>query len=138
MSRRNVAPGWDPGCRMQPRGAQVLSTRDQQIVLERECGDTIVEIGQRHGISHQRVSVLMARANEFVGQVFLDLTVARKTGEVCAYVIPYSPDYTLALDFSTWLIKELRDMRMEVGIETRRTTNGLVLFLTDVTPRRAA
>jgi hypothetical protein len=84
---------------MQPRGAQVLSTRDQQIVLERECGDTIVEIGQRHGISHQRVSVLVARANEFVGQVFLDLMVARKTGEVCAYVIPYSPDYTLALDF---------------------------------------
>ena len=114
----------------------MLTVRDQQVVLERARGDTVVEIGERHGISHQRVSVLMARATEFVNQVDLDLMVARKTGEVCAYLIPYGPDYTLSLDFSTWLIKRLSDRGMEVGVETRRAHNGIALILTDVTPRR--
>jgi hypothetical protein len=39
----------------------------------------------------------------------LDLMVARKAGEQCAYLIPYSPDYTLALELGYWLIKQLRE-----------------------------
>ena len=115
----------------------MFSERDQEIVLERDRGDTVVEIGQRHGISHQRVSVVMANATEIVNKCDLDLMLARKTGEVCGYLIPFGPDYSTALDFSTWLIKRLRDRGMVVDIETRRTTNGLVLFLSDATPRRA-
>jgi transcriptional regulator len=74
----------------------MLTTRDQELVLARDRGDTTVALGEKFGISHQRVSVVMARATEFVNHVDLDLMVARKTGEVCAYVIPYGPDYTLA------------------------------------------
>ena len=116
----------------------MLTVRDQQVVLERDRGHTTVEIARRHGISHQRVSVLMARATEFVTQVDLDLMVARKTGEVCAYLIPYGPDYTLALEWSTWLIKQLRDRGLEVDVQTRRAHNGIALLLSDVTPRRAS
>jgi hypothetical protein len=123
---------------MQPQEVQVVSTRDQQVVLERDRGDTIVEIGKRHGISHQRVSYVVNRATEFVNRVDLDLMVARRTGEAVVYVIPYSPDYTLAIDFSTWLVKRLRDRGMEVDIETRRAHNGLALLLFDRTPRRSS
>jgi hypothetical protein len=122
--------------RVQQPGVQMLSTRDQQVVLERDRGDTIVQIGRRHGISHQRVSVLMARATEFVNAVDLDLMIARKTGEQCAYLIPHGPDYSLALDFSSWLIKRLRDRGMDLAVETRRASNGLALLLTDTTPAR--
>jgi transcriptional regulator len=115
----------------------MITVRDQQVVLERDRGDTIVEIGSRHGISHQRVSVLVARATEVINKITLDLMVARKTDEVCVYVIPYSEHYTLALDFSTWLIKKLRDDGTEVDVEIRRASNGIALLLTDVTPRRA-
>ena len=115
----------------------MLSTRDQAIVLERERGDTVVEVGKRHGISHQRVSRVMANATEFVNKVDLDLMVARRTGEVCVLVIPYGPDYTRALDFGQWLIGRPRDRGMVLEVETRRATDGLALLLTDATPRRA-
>ena len=116
----------------------MLSTRDQAIILDRDRGDTTVELGRRYKISHQRVSAVMARATAFVDQVDLDLMVARRTGEVCVFIVPFGVDYTLAIDFSTWLIKRLRDRGMTVDIETRRATNGLALILTDVTPRRAS
>jgi hypothetical protein len=111
----------------------MLSTRDQELVLAGDRGETTGELAERYGISHQRVSYLVARATESVNRVDLDLVVARKTGEVVVYVIPYSPDYTLALDFSMWLIKRLRDGGMVVDIETRRAHNGLALLLSDVT-----
>jgi hypothetical protein len=132
--------GWKLGYPvLQPRVLQtVLSTRDQQIVLERDRCDTIVHIGKRHGISHQRVSMVMSRAPEFVNRVDLDLMVARKTGEVCVYLIPDGPDYTLAIDFLTWLIRRLRDRGMQVSVETRRAHNGLALLLIDTTPRRSS
>jgi transcriptional regulator len=119
-------------------GVQMLTTRDQRIVLERQRGDTIVEIARRHGISHQRVSVVTANATRFASRAYLDLMVARKTGEVVAYLVPFGPDYTLALAFSDWLIQELRSMGMEVGVETRGVHNGLIVFLSDTTPRRVS
>jgi hypothetical protein len=122
---------------MQPRPLQMPSSRDQQVVLERERGDTLVEIGRRHGISHQRVSVLIARATDFVNRVDLDLMIAGKTDELVAYIVPFGPDYSQAIEFGQWLVDRLRDRGMVVDIETRRTTNGLILFLTDATPRKA-
>ena len=78
---------------VQPQEAQTLATRDQQIVLERQRGDTITEIGKRHGISHQRVSVVTSNAMKFVCEVRWDLKLA-DPDEACVFVIPYSPDYT--------------------------------------------
>ncbi len=115
----------------------MLTQRDQAIVIERERGDTIVEIGKRHGISHQRVSAIVANATEIVNQADLDLMVAKRTGEACAYLIPYGPDHTLALDLSSWLVRRLRERGMELEITTRRASNGLALLLTDITPRRS-
>ncbi len=69
----------------------MLTARDQQIVIERDLGDTIVEISLRHGISHQRVSVITRRAREVVTKAYMDLLVASNTGEQCAYVIPTDP-----------------------------------------------
>ncbi len=63
MSRLGVISG-AMLLRVQPQEMQMLSTRDQELVLARDRGETIVEIGKRHGISHQRVSVLTARATE--------------------------------------------------------------------------
>jgi hypothetical protein len=77
-------------------GADVLTARDQQIVIERDLGDTIVEISRRHGISHQRVSVITRRAREVVTKAYRHQGLHRSahgldTGEQCAYVIPTSP-----------------------------------------------
>ena len=69
-----------------------ISPRDQQIVLARDGGQTVVSLGERCGISHQRVSTVMARATEVVNRVDLDVMVARKTGEAIVYLIPYSKD----------------------------------------------
>jgi hypothetical protein len=113
----------------------VLNTRDQAIVLERERGDAFARIGGRHGITHQRASLVMRKATEFVNRVDLDLMTTRKTGEVVGLVIPFGESYSLALDFSDWLLRRLRARGVTLDVETRRTTNGLVLFLTDSTPR---
>src|SRR4051794_32987468 len=102
------------------------------MVLERVRGETVAEIGTRYGISHQRVSAVVANANRFVGRVYLDLMVAKKERMVVAYVIPYSEDYTLALDFSTWLIKRLQEEGLDIQVETRRASNGIALLLSDV------
>jgi hypothetical protein len=122
---------------VQPTEVQMLSTRDQEIVLARDRGETTVDLGARYGVSHQRITAVVSNANALVGQVSLDLMVARKTGEQCAYLIPYQPGYTHALDFGYWLIKQLREDGIQVDIETRRAHNGLAPLLTDVTPRRA-
>jgi hypothetical protein len=63
----------------------MLWTRDQELVLAWDRGETTVALAERYGISHQRVSYLVARATEFVNRVDLDLMVARKTGEVLVY-----------------------------------------------------
>src|SRR3954463_8422346 len=88
-------------------GTPMLSTRNQAIAMERDAGDTLARIAQRHGVSHQRVSAIAAQATEFVDRVELDLMVARKTGEACAYVIPFGPDYTAAVAFGDWLVARL-------------------------------
>jgi hypothetical protein len=111
----------------------MLGVRDQEIVLERERGTTVVELGERYGISNQRVSQIAKTATEFVNKVELDLMVASKTGEVCAYLVPFGPDYTLAMMFGGWLIRRLRDRGLELRVETRQASNGLALLIDNAT-----
>jgi hypothetical protein len=111
----------------------VLSEKSQAIVLQREQGVTLAAIGEQFGVSHQRVSAIVRDATELVTRVELDLMVARKTGEVCAYLIPYGPNYTLAMDFSAWLVRQLRRRDIELTVSTRRASNGLALVIEDVT-----
>ena len=69
----------------------MLSEKSQQIVLERDRGQTTVQLAAAHGISSQRVSAIMRDATRFVNEVELDLMVARNTGEQCAYLLPFQP-----------------------------------------------
>src|SRR4051794_11733475 len=105
-------------------GGDMISATNQAVVVERDAGDTLAEIGKRHGITHQRVSAIVAQATQVVNRMELDLMVARKTGEHCAYLIPHGPDYTLALAFSDSLIRRLRARGVDVEITTRRASNG--------------
>ncbi len=73
-----------------------------------------------------------------VDRLELDLLAARKTGEVVAYVIPFGPDYTTALQLASVLIDRLRDRGVKLKIDTARAENGLALLLEDVTPLAAA
>ena len=111
----------------------MLSEKSQEIVLAREQGGTLAGIGEQFGVSHQRVAAIVRDATQLVNRVELDLMVARKTGEACAYVIPYGPNYSLAMEFSNWLIRRLRDRGVKLTVTTRRASNGLALVLDDTT-----
>jgi hypothetical protein len=111
----------------------VLSERDQLLVIKRAEGATVGQLGEQFGISHQRASAVVKDARRFVDQCELDLLAATKTDEVCAYVIPYGENYTVAMQFSDWLIGELRDRGVDLTVETRRAHNGIALVLRDVT-----
>ncbi len=110
-----------------------LSERNQQVIVERASGETLATVAARHGITRQRVDAIGRSATEFVNQVELDLMVARKTGEQCAYLIPYDENYQLAMAFSDWLIGRLRERDLKLKIETRRASNGIALLISDVT-----
>ena len=111
----------------------MLSERDQAIVLDRERGDTYQAIAGRYGITHPRVMTVVKNATKLVNTVELDLLHVRQTGEQCAYLIPYGPNYTLAMAFSDWLIRRLRDRGLKLKVETRRAANGIALLIEDVT-----
>ena len=117
---------------------EMLSPTTQSIVLERAAGHTQAEIAERHGVSRQRISVVIAQAEQFVDRLQDDLASAREHGNVCAYLVPYSPDYTLGLLFLDWLVAQLRRRGVEVKIDTRSAANGIALFLEDVTPHEGA
>lgn len=110
-----------------------MSERNQRIVVEREQGDTIVQLGERYGVSHQRVAAIVRVARELVDQVELDLMVARRTDEACIYLIPFGPDYQASLAFCDWIVGQLRKRDVEVQVECRRASNGIAMLLTDVT-----
>lgn len=114
----------------------MLSETAQQIIVERESGETLKTIAHRHGLSHQRVSTIVKDGRSFVDHVERDLLVARTSGEVCAFVIPFGPNYTTAMRFGDWLIARLRARDLNLHIETRRASNGLALLLTDITDYR--
>jgi hypothetical protein len=51
----------------------MLSARNQQVVLERAAGQTITQIGDRHSISHQMVSKIVAEADDLLDRMVADL-----------------------------------------------------------------
>jgi hypothetical protein len=112
-----------------------LTTRNQRLVLERARGDTLDTIGQRHGISHQRVHMVVREATEHVNQIELELMVARKTGHVCSLLVPYQAqeDRQLALNYFDWVVAQLRAREVDVKATHIPTTAGSVFLLEDVT-----
>jgi hypothetical protein len=102
---------------------EMLSPTTQSIVLERAAGHTQTQIAERHGVSRQRVGVVIAQAAVFVDRMLADLASAREHGNVVAYLVPYS----LGLLFVDWLVGQLRHRGVEVKIDTRSAANGVAL-----------
>src|SRR5438270_13816500 len=94
----------------------------QAMLLERESGEMLASVAQRHGVTTQRVSAIVRDATEFVNRMELDLMVARKTDEQCIYVVPFSEHYVLAVAFGDWLIHRLRERGLRLHVETRRAS----------------
>jgi hypothetical protein len=113
----------------------MLTEKSQRIVLERDRGEAYTVIARRAGVSYQRARAVVADATAFLNRVELDLLAATKTGECCAYVIPFGPDYTTAMAFGDWLCRQLRERGVQLEVNTRTAANGVALLLTDVTRR---
>ena len=110
--------------------------RDQQIFFERVRGDTVAGIGSRHGVSHQAVSQIVVRErNRHLDRLEMQLMVARREGQVVGLAVPNQAqdDRVLALRYFAWVLDALRARDLEIKVETRPTSEGLVLFLEDVT-----
>lgn len=71
---------------------------------------------------------------ETVDALEVDLMTARKTGDVVAFLIPFSPDYTEAMTVAQTLIDRLRERGLTLTVGTARAENGLALLLEDVSP----
>ncbi|MDX6532810.1 MAG: hypothetical protein QOF68_554 [Gaiellales bacterium] len=112
----------------------MLSPRDQAIVAERAAGTTVTALGRRHGISHQRVSAIIAEAREMLDMTQRELAAAATRGNEVAYAIPFGPDYQPEMAFIDWLTAQLRHRGVRLEVATRHAHNGVVLFLRDVTP----
>src|SRR4051812_38488172 len=95
---------------------QMMSPRDQAIAMERAAGQTVTEIADRHGISHQRVSVIVAQVNELIDWMQRDLESAQAHGNVVAYLVPFSVDYTLGIAFGQWVVDRLRARGMQIEV----------------------
>jgi hypothetical protein len=114
----------------------MLTERSQRIVLERDQGEPYTVIAARAGVSYQRARAVVADATAFLNRVELDLLAATKTGECCAYLVPFGVDYQVAMSFGDWLCRQLRERGVQLEVTTRTAANGVALLLTDITPRR--
>lgn len=115
--------------------------RNHEMLMERVCGTSLEQIGQRHGITRQMAHrVVVREAQKHVDQVELQLMVAAKQDQAFALVIPnqIQEDRQIALDYLAWIVRELRRRDVEIAVETKTTTEGLVVLLTDVVTDRTA
>jgi hypothetical protein len=114
----------------------MLSEKSQAIVLERDQGAKVDEIAERYEVSHQRVSAIVTNATALVNSIEMQLLVARKTGEVCAYLIPDSEHSPVAMAFVDWLVRRLRARDLELEVSTRRASNGVAVLIEDISDYR--
>ena len=116
--------------------------RNEQMLLERIGGSTLEQIGERHGISHERAHTVTVReATRHLDQLELQLMTCAKTGEVFGLAVANRPDQsarTVALDYLAWAVRELRGRGIEIEVETQTTPEGLLIMLTDVRTHRLA
>lgn len=75
---------------------------------------------------------------ELMNEMECDLMVAKKQGDVVAYVVRYGPHYTEGLAVAQALIDRLRDRGLAIRVDTARADNGLALLIEDVSPLAAA
>jgi hypothetical protein len=114
-----------------------MEDRDTQILAERISGDTLREIGERHGgLTPEGVRVVVAREgrkqiDELEGRLLLN----RKTGDVELYVIPdhSGPEFDLAIAYFAWSLRELEKRDVQVRVHYRPVDDGVIWGIEDVT-----
>jgi hypothetical protein len=119
-----------------PKGAalQEPPTSDRAVLDEHIAGASFRDIGARHGISHERArQVYVREARAHVDKIELDMLACRKSGEAFLLLIPNGPDRTLALDYLSWVVKQLRSRDIAVAVRVHTTTAGLAVELADET-----
>jgi len=110
--------------------------RDRQILVERSRGDTLRELGDRHGLSHEGVRVVLAReGRKQIDELEMRLLCNRQTGDVELYLIPGhgGPDFDLAVDYFQWTLRQLSSRGVDTQISYRPVENGVVFAIEDVT-----
>jgi hypothetical protein len=115
-----------------------VTHRDQQIVLDREHVPSLRDLGNTHGISHERVRQVVNDATEHVNRLELDLLVARKEGVAFGLAVPNQNqgDRAIALDYLQWVLARLRERDLLIEVTTKQTSEGLIVFLEDATNYR--
>ena len=110
--------------------------RDLQMLKEKSRGDTLREIGDRHGLSHERArQIIVLEGRKEIDRLELELLANRKTGDVELYLIPEhaGPDFDLAVDYFQWTVRELAERGVKTHISYRPVYNGVAWGIEDVT-----
>ena len=89
---------------------ELFSGGKQRIVLDRERGDSLQAIGERRGISYQRVQTIVRDARAHIDKIEMDLLVARNEAVAFGLAIPNQDplDRAIALDYLQWVLTRLR------------------------------
>ena len=115
--------------------------RNEQVLIERASGDTLHEIGRRHGVSHVAVhGIVVRQTRRHIDKIELDLMVAAKLDQAYGLAVPnqLQADRAVALSYVTWVIRQLRERGVEVEVETKGAPDGMIVLLTDVRTHRLA
>jgi hypothetical protein len=111
-----------------------LSDREKAMLLDHATGETLQATSARYGVSYQRVQNVVREGRQFIDRLELELLKNTKTDDLVVYVVPYGPDYQLAIDFNDWVVAELRKRDVQVKIHHRKNADGVIFALEDVTP----
>ena len=96
---------------------------------DREKGESLASIGQRHGLTSQGTGVIVNKARQQIDGVELAMLRAVKTGEHPTLLIPHGPDYHLGLAYIRWVQDELERRDVRFTVTTKQTKAGTAFQL---------
>jgi hypothetical protein len=109
-----------------------VSDRNEAVLSERIGGDTLREIGGRHGLSPEGVRVVVAREGDRqIDALEHDLDLAAETGEHPTFLVPFQEDegWQTALAYFQWCLDRLRARGRRVTVTTRQTASGTAFMI---------
>jgi hypothetical protein len=105
------------------------------MILARADGDSMSSIAEDNGVTRQRVhQIVVNEARQYLDRLELELLKNIKTDDLVLYVIPYNEDYSTAIAFFDWTVARLRERDVKVKVHHRKSKEGVVFALEDVTP----
>jgi hypothetical protein len=114
-------------------------TRDEVFLRDRLRGDTLKEIGDRHGVSREWVRLVVAKeGRKQIDRLELDLLAGFKSGEHPTFLVGdhAGEAFEIALTYIAWAVGELGKRGLHVAVGYSPTWNGIAiqLRLDHVTP----